>query len=116
MTYVTDPKARAGFITDLRALADYLTNHPDIPVPGSGSDFYLCADSYEDGGNLQVDRIARLLGVAVTDETAHGGHYYALRNFGCLVYRVTSIPGSCMARHHAEMSYAGCVTPDTGWE
>jgi hypothetical protein len=33
MSYSTDPGARASFIGDLRALADFLDQHPAIPVP-----------------------------------------------------------------------------------
>jgi hypothetical protein len=69
-------------------------------------------NSPEEGGSFQVRQAAQLLGVAVTDDTRHGGHYYADRSFGPLLYRVVSIPDTCMARHNALWSYAGAVSPE----
>ena len=33
--------------------------------------------------------------------------------FGPVGYRMTAISEAAMARHHADDSYHGCVTPDT---
>jgi hypothetical protein len=113
MYYSTDPTARASFITDLRALADFLDRHPAIPVPRYGEDVTLHAASTDDGGRDQVNHIARLLGAAITDETASGGHYRAERAFGQITYGIVSIPDAHMAAYHALSSYHGCVLPDT---
>jgi hypothetical protein len=110
--YATDPTVRDQFIAGLRALADYLAAHPAIPVPGYSNTIHLHADSTENGGSLQVDRVARLLDAKVTDETPGGGHYHASRRFGPVNYEVVSIPEICMARHDAAMSYRACVVPD----
>jgi hypothetical protein len=115
MAYTTDPKTRAEFITSLRAMAEFLDRNPAVPVPARGADVLLSTDSYEDGGKAQVDNVARLLGATVVDDTAHDGHYVAGRMFGCLAYRVVSIPALSMAKHYADMSYSGCVTPDSNW-
>ena len=53
MSYSTDPSARASFIGDLRALADFLDRHPAIPVPLYGECFTLHAASTDDGGRGQ---------------------------------------------------------------
>jgi hypothetical protein len=111
--YTTDPGAKGRFIRSLRELADYLDRHPAIPVPKHGACLIMHASSAEDGGRAQVDRIAGLMNTEVYDETAHGGHYWAVRNFGPIGYEVVAIPDVAMARHHAEASYRGCVTPDT---
>ena len=106
-----DSDQRLAFIAGLRALADFLTANPAIPVPPHGEEITLHLDAAEDGGCTQVRRLAQLLNAHVTDETAHDGHCYATRSFGPLTYRVVSIPNSRMARHQALWSYEGCVQP-----
>jgi hypothetical protein len=113
MRCTTDSARRNRYIAGLHALADYLARHPIIPVPPYGSDILLPADSDQDGGFFQVERIARLLGVPVTDETAGGGHYLATRAFGPASYTVFSIPVACAERYSAHMSYSDCVDPVT---
>jgi hypothetical protein len=108
-----DPQTRSGYITGLRELADYLAANPAVPVALHGDLLVVSVNSTEEGGCFQVRQAARLLGVTVTDETAGGGHYYAEKAFGPIGYRVVSIPGSCMARHHALWSYDGSVQPDS---
>ena len=113
MSFTTDPAAKGRFTPSLRELADYLDQNTAIPVPLYGAAFLLHASSVEDGGRAQVDRIAGLLDTAVTDETARGGHYWAVRNFGPLGYEVVAITAAYHARYEADSSYRGCVTPDT---
>jgi hypothetical protein len=107
-----DPDTRRQFIAGLRALADYLAANPAVPVPPHGEEITVHVNSTEEGGRIQVRRAARLLGVAVTDNTRCDGHFYAEKSFGPLAFRVLSIPDTCMARHHALWSYAGSVLPD----
>jgi hypothetical protein len=111
--YTTDPGAKGRFIRSLRDLADYLDRNPAIPVPKHGATVIMHASSAEDGGRAQVDRIAQLMNVEVNDETASGGHYWAVRSFGPIGYEIASITESYSAAHAAVMSYRGCVTPDT---
>jgi hypothetical protein len=73
----------------------------------------LHASSADDGGRAQVDRIAKLLGADVTDDTAHGGHYRADRSFGPIGYEIVAITEAYSATHGALMSYRGSVTPAT---
>jgi hypothetical protein len=110
--YTTDSGARAEFITSLRALADYLVGHPAVPVPKYGITVLLHANSADDDGRCQVDQVARLLGVNVTDETAIGGHYSAVRCFGVIGYEAVAITIAYSALYEAESSYRGCVNPD----
>jgi hypothetical protein len=111
MSFTTDPGTRQAFITGLRDLADYLGQHMTIPVPAHGATILLHASSAEDGGCVQVDRIARLLGADVNDDTAHGGHYWAARAFGPIGYEIVAITEAYSATHEALMSYRGNVTP-----
>ena len=110
MSQATD--LRQAFIAGLRDLACYLASHPAVPVPRHGTEILLFADSTDDGGCAQVDHFARQLGVAPHDDLAESGHYSAVRSFGPVGYRMTAISGHAMARHHAEMTYSGCVAPD----
>ena len=43
--YTTDPGAKGRFIRALRDLADYLDQHPAIPVPKTGETVILHASS-----------------------------------------------------------------------
>ena len=92
--YTTDPGAKARFTRALRDLADYLDRNLAIPVPKHGATILLHAATADDGGRAQVDRIAGLLDTAVTDETARGGHYWAVRQFGPIGYEIAAISGT----------------------
>ena len=111
MSYSIDPRTRDSFITDLRALADFLATHPAVPVPLHGAYVTLHATSTETGGRDQVNHIACLLGATISDDTASGGHYRASRSFGSISYDAVAIPEACTAAYHALTSYDGCVTP-----
>jgi hypothetical protein len=112
MFYSTDPNDRAGFIASLRMLADFLEDNPAVPVPTYGTTISLYADACEDGGKAQVDRIARFLNAAVTDDTRDAGHYVALRRFGDLTYEARSIPAAYSAMRDAQTSYEKCIILD----
>lgn len=111
-TYTSDPGEREKFITSLRALADYLSANTAVPVPEYGTPIAMFADPTGDGGRIQVDKVAQLLGVIVTDDTATGGHYYARRSFGDLVFEIRSIPEAFSTQFDADLSYRGSVRPD----
>jgi hypothetical protein len=111
--YTTDPGAKGRFIRSLRELADYLDRNIAVPVPAYGASILLHASSADDGGRAQVDRIATLLGADVNDDTALGGHYWAVRAFGPIGYEIVAITDSYSATFHALMSYDGSVIPDS---
>ena len=113
MSFTTDPGARQAFITGLRDLADYLDQHPAVPVPAYGTEVYLSASSTDDGGCAQVSQFARQLGITAPKTISYSGHYEAARCFGPVSYRMIAISAAAMARHLAADSYYGCVTPDT---
>jgi hypothetical protein len=110
--YTTDPGAKGRFIRSLRELADYLDRNMAVPVPVYGATIVLHASSADDGGRAQVDRIATLLGAEVNDETAHGGHYWAVRSFGPIGYEIVAITEAYAASYHALRSYHGSVSPE----
>jgi len=108
---------RTNVIAGLRLLADYLEDHPDIPVAPLGWDLSTYAlHGDETQRRADVDKIAAALGVPVDDDTGHGGHYTAARTFGLITYRAVCVPDRRRDAYNALMSYAGCVTPDPGPE
>jgi len=112
MSFTTDPGTRHAFISGLRALADYLDQHPAVPVPKYGTEVYLSASSTDDGGCTQVRHFARQLGIIPPSTISRSGHYEAVRRFGPIGYRMLAISDVAMARHLAAETYYGCVTPD----
>ena len=113
MSFTTDPATRKTFITGLRDLADYLDQHPAVPVPAYGTEVYLSARSTDDGGCAQVSQFARQLGITAPKTISYSGHYEAARQFGPVGYRMIAISEHAMARHRAADTYYGFVTPDT---
>ena len=111
MSFTTDPATRQAFITGLRDLADYLDQHPAIPVPRHGTEIYLPASSTDDGGCAQVRHFARQLGVTPTDNRALTGHYETGRFFGPIGYRMISLSAARMTVYQADAELNGL--PDT---
>lgn len=107
--YSSDPDAREAFITGLYQLADYLAEHAAIPVPEYGTTILVPLDNQENGGREAVDYVASEYGWPVHDED---GGYETYKVFGPVAYQVYTLSNARMARHRAESSYQGCVTPD----
>jgi hypothetical protein len=112
----TDPAARtdarAQITSGLRALADYLDAHPDVPVNEYGwtlNDFPPRDD--DAAGRAAVTRVAASLGVTPDDDTARSGHYIAARTFGRITYQYIHISARRRAIHDAWSSYSSSVTP-----
>jgi hypothetical protein len=108
----TDPGQRPAYITGLRDLAGFLTQHPEIPVPEYGTEILLHAAATDDGGCTQVDTFARQTGGLLDDDLIGSGHYAATASFGPVGYRLVAISHAAIARHHASHSYYGSVTPE----
>lgn len=104
----TDPK-RAEFTAGLRALADFIDTHPEMPLP-RGADARVFLNGTDDEDRAEVDRVAGILGVQ-PERTLHG-HYRAERDFGGRVTcAAIAVPAQRMAQHIALMSYDSAVTP-----
>jgi hypothetical protein len=108
-----DLLARTQVIDGLRQLADYLQDHPGVPVNEYGWNLnaYPLKDD-ETAGRAEVDRVADILGVQADDQTSDGGHYTAAKTFGRITYEVIHVTARRQAAYHALMSYAGAITPD----
>jgi hypothetical protein len=107
MSLSTDTATRQAFITGLRDLADYLDQHPAVPVPANGTEICLSATLTDHGGCAQVDHFARQTGVTVTDNTAHHGPYQAVRSFGPVGYRMLALSTARLTLYQAEASFNG---------
>ena len=96
MAYASDSE-RSDLINGLRALADFLSEHPDVPVP-----FWVDVFAFPDGSDseikAEVDTIAARIGGSVKDATSSGGHYTTSRAFGPVEYRAIAIPASARRR------------------
>jgi hypothetical protein len=104
---------RAKVIGGLRQLADWLDAHPGVPVCPFGWDLSIYPQHDDDEDRAaEVDRIAAVLGVDVTDQTGQGGHYIAARSFGLITYEAVYIPRRRRDACAALMSYHDCVDPD----
>lgn len=107
---------RTQVINGLRRMADFLADHPDVPVQSYG--WVLNAfpkKSTDDAQRAEVDRVAAILGPhggKRTDETGTGGHDRALITFGRITYEMVHIPQRRRELHHAQDSYADNITLD----
>lgn len=107
----TDTGTRDAFITGLFALVVYLEAHPGVPVPAYGTEILVAARDIEDGGITDIDNAAGALASDVVCPESGGRE--TCRSFGPVGYKIFSLTKASMARHHAEASYRGCITPDT---
>jgi len=103
---------RAAFIAGLRALANFLKAHPDMPFPdGDHQRHLLCAPfGPDDERRAFVDRVAAMLGTSAAYDS--NGHYEAVRSFGPIDLVVFMIPATAHARYEAENSYRHSVRLD----
>ena len=97
MTIVRSPQPspRDQVIAGLRDLADFLEQHPDVPVNSFTTVAYSVDNRAEPGKRRpEVDRIAEILDVDAADD----GHYRASRMFGPVEYvAVSTRPEACCA-------------------
>jgi hypothetical protein len=101
---------RAEFIAALRGLADYLAEHPGLPVPfGLHSVHVFPARSTDADERAWADQFAALTGAAAAEQD---GHYTAVKLFGPIEYAAVAISSARRAAYQAETSYRDCVKPD----
>lgn len=88
---VGDSDQRAGFVSGLRELADFLEDHTDIPVPAAReTTLSVFVDGTVPERRAQVEYAGELLGGPVTDHTTLGGHLFAQRHFGPVTFEVAA--------------------------
>jgi hypothetical protein len=103
---VGESATRDEVIEQLRNLADFLEERPEIPAPPSGTPMYFSvfATGTDQEKYAQVDYLSTLLGVPVTDDLADGGHYTARVSFGDITYQFVAISKQPVER--APVSFA----------
>ncbi|MEV8630716.1 hypothetical protein AB0395_03585 [Streptosporangium sp. NPDC051023] len=104
----TDP--RATLIDGLRDLAAFLETNPDVPIPFSVTVHHF-PDGTDDEIRAEIDGIAELLGTDVDPGDVGYDHYRTGLPFGPVQYSAVGILTHSRARHDADRSYAGCITP-----
>jgi hypothetical protein len=114
----TDPTAdRAALIAGLRSLADFLDEHPAVPVPPAYSSLarivVLPPHESDDQDRAFVDDFAAALGVAASDPSG-SGHYAATRKFGPVEFESFAISTAARDARHARDSYADVIRLDDG--
>jgi len=113
MSFTADTATRQAFISGLRELANYLDQHPAVPVPAYGTEIYMTADRSDNGGCGQVNEFACQLGITAPVSVSESGYCEAVVFFGPVGYRMSAVSQRAMALYQAADSYHGCVTPDT---
>ncbi|WP_326645047.1 hypothetical protein OG884_12005 [Streptosporangium sp. NBC_01755] len=103
--------ARAALIKGLVDLATFLEANPTVPVPSFAGLTYF-AQGADDDIRAEVEAVAALLGSEVDSGDSEHDHYRACRTFGPVEYTAVGILAAARARHRANTSYDGCITPD----
>jgi len=114
---MTAPTHREQVIAGLEELAQFLRDHPDLPVRTYTGAHMLVHARHEGGATTDsegvafVDRVAALLGVEPQDS----GHYTAERVFsGGVTYEASHIPAEWSEQYYARQSYQNNVQVTAG--
>ncbi len=90
MTYA-DPAQRQELITGLRALADFLASHPEVPAPLYTDVLVFPPLGSDSARRREIDLIASRIGSGVGTCPIYC-HYQTSRRFGPVEYRAVAIP------------------------
>ncbi|MBV9405188.1 MAG: hypothetical protein JO211_07575 [Acidobacteriaceae bacterium] len=92
MAYYANAAERDRLIAGLRALADFLEDHSDVPAPCWADVLIFPPDGTDDEMRAEIDTIAARIEARATDEGSAHAHYVASRSFGPVEYRAVAIP------------------------
>lgn len=92
MSYASTSE-RDDLIKGLHAVADFLSEHPEVPAP-RWVDLMVFPDGSDSEIQAEVDEIAAQIGAPITDATHSGDHYTTSHAFGPVQYRAIAIPAS----------------------
>jgi hypothetical protein len=104
------PNDRIGVIQGLRELADFLAQHPDLPVPLITQISYCALGDTDAEEQAEIDKIAKLLDRTAEYTTA--GHYSVSRLFASVEYRAFTVPEHAMREYVAKNSYRDSIQID----
>ncbi|GAB3712554.1 hypothetical protein [Nocardiopsis oceani] len=110
-TDAASPDLRARIIADMRSLADFLAERPDLPMsPHTSVDVsYFPRTCTDQAAFAEVVEAGARLGRIPAWE---GEHYVVEHHRGAGRYRVVAIPEAVRARYRAWLSYTGHVGQD----
>jgi hypothetical protein len=91
VTYYASDDERSRLISGLHALAEFLHDHPQVPVPRWADMLVFPPNGPDEAERAEIDVIASHIG-ADTSESANG-HYSCSIFFGPVEYRAVAIPG-----------------------
>lgn len=107
-----EPEERAEILADLHRLADFLAEHPGLPVPRYGLAISVHAGTDTgtgDGDPAEVDSAAAILGTEPVD--GPDGRRKVRHQVGNWTYEVLHIPAEAMADHEARMQAYRAFAP-----
>jgi hypothetical protein len=84
-----DQDERNRLIDGLRAVAQFLHDHPDVPAPRWADVFVFPLDGSDGEKHAEIDVIASRVGVEPREIAS--GHYSASLSFGPVQYRAVAI-------------------------
>lgn len=90
MAYYADQDERSRLIDGLRAVAQFLQDHPDVPAPRWVDVLVFPLGGTDKEERAEIDMIATRIG-AKTSESARR-HYSCSISFGSVEYRAVAIP------------------------
>jgi hypothetical protein len=90
MAYYADQDERSRLIDGLRAVAQFLQDHPGVPAPRWVDVLVFPPDGTDKEEPAEIDMIATRIGTE-TSESARG-HYFCSISFGSVEYRAVAIP------------------------
>jgi len=111
--------ARPQIVEGLRRMADFLDEHPEIPVPPYGWELGHYPDrTCDEEERADIDHVADILdhfGGKRIDESGAGGHDRAMITFGRITYQMVRVPIRRRELFAARASYEDNITlDDTG--
>ncbi|GAA1115424.1 hypothetical protein NE857_26040 [Nocardiopsis exhalans] len=110
-TDAASPDLRARIIADMRALADFLEEHPGLPIsPHTSVEVsYFPRTNIDEAAFEEVAEAASRVGRIPAWE---GEHYVVEHRHGAGRYRVVAIPEQVRSRYRAWLTYTGHVRQD----
>ncbi|MFI6604531.1 hypothetical protein ACIBHX_50615 [Nonomuraea sp. NPDC050536] len=109
---MTPADYRTAVINGLLDLAAFLEANPALPAPYHVKVDHFAPDKPDEEMRAEVDNIAALLGTKACLPEFSYGHYRTSLSFGPIEYSVIAILAQARARHAADSSYNGCITPN----
>ena len=89
MSYASQDE-RNRLIDGLRALANFLHDHPDVPAPRWADVLVFPPDGTDEEERAEIDVIASRIGAEPVETIS--GHYSTSLSFGPVQYRAVAIP------------------------